>query len=251
MSSRVDRLLRWVWLINGILLLALLAIGTLFVLGAWITDLAAGDPAVPAAPKGGASGPERPRAVRYDAPAPIRGSDARIVLVGHGQGYRPAAGERGMDSGDGTSEGPIVNVAFLDGRGGRLLLDRPAYVAEVRWPGDERAGPDSTLRWIVYEMALEDGNGDGRLDHRDPLGLYVSDLAGGGLRPVLPRGFRLRGWEPRADGTLFITALPQPARGADPDQLPQRSFLVGPDGQARPYAALDSLAEAAGRILRK
>ena len=251
MSSRVDRLLRWVWLINGILLLALLVIGTLFVLGAWITDLAAGDPAAAGAPQGGSPEPERPRAVRYDAPAPIRGTATRIVLVRHGQGYRASAAFSDSGSGSGGAEGPIVNVAFLDGQGGRLLLDRPAYVSEVRWPGNPMVGPDSTLRWIVYEMALDDGNRDGRVDHRDPLGLYVSDLSGGGLRPVLPRGFRLRGWEPRPDGTLFITALPEPARSQDPDQLPQRAFLVGPDGQARPYAALDSLAEAAGRILRK
>jgi hypothetical protein len=249
--STIDRVLRWVWLINGVLLLGMLVLGVVVVAGAWVTDLVTRDPGVAVAPRG-PPGEERPRAVRYELPSAIRGTESRIVLIRHGRGFgSPASSGDRYFSGD---ESPIVNVAFLDGSGGRLLLDRPAYLAAVSWPGEgdrsSRMVKDSLLQQIVYEMALEDGDGDGKLDHRDRPSLYVSDLDGRNLRRVLPAGMVLREWEPLADGSLLVTALEAPAAAADADEMPQRSFLVGGDGRARPHAALDSVAAAAGRILR-
>jgi hypothetical protein len=257
MNSRVERLLRWVWLVNGVLLLALLVLGVLFVAGAWIVDLTVGgDDAVSVAPKRDAAAEERPTALRYGPPEPVRGTATRIVLIRRGQEGRSAA-SYGSGSGSARSDGPIVNVGFVDAGGGRLLLDRPAYVSEVRWPGTalrpSGEASDSLLRWVVYRMALEDGNGDGRLDHRDPGALYVSALDGSGLRRVLPDGYGVHDWEVREDGSLYVSALQAPAggRGGDEERLPQRAFLVGADGQARPYAAVDSLAVAAARVLGK
>lgn len=249
--TTVDRLLRWVWLINGILLLGMLALAVVFVAGAWITDRVAGDPGVRVAPRR-AAGEERPRAVRYVSPSAIRGTDTRILLIRHGAAYGPAL--------DGSTSGyydressPLVNVAFLDAGGGRLLLDRPAYFASVRWPrpaeGSEE-GADPALRWVVYDLALGDGNRDGKLDHRDPLSLYLSDLDGRNLRRVLPAGLRLHHWVPQRDGSLFVTALDPSGGTTDRDEMPQRAFVVGPDGQIRSDVGLDSLAAAAGRILR-
>ncbi len=258
MNSRVERLLRWVWLINGVLLLALLALGVLFVAGAWIVDLAVGgDDAVSVAPKRDTGAEERAAALRYGPPEPVRGTDTRIVLIRRGQEGGSGAGYA-SSSGPARSDGPIVNVGFVDADGGRLLLDRPAYVSEVRWPGSAlqssgMAG-DSLLRSVVYRMALEDGNGDGRVDHRDPGALYLSALNGTGLRRVLPDGYTLHGWEVREDGSLYVSALQAPAGGrgeVDEARLPLRAFLVGADGQARPYPAVDSLAAAAARVLGK
>jgi len=258
MNSRVERLLRWVWLVNGVLLLALLVLGVVFTAGAWIVDLTAGgEGAVSVAPKRDAGAEEPRTALRYGAPETVRGSATRIVLIRRGQAGRASSVGYGSSSPE-RGEGPIVNVGFVDAGGGRLLLDRPGYVASVRWPGSttQPAGTtgDTLLRSVVYEMALEDGNGDGRLDHRDPGALYLSALDGTGLRRVLPAGFTLRGWEVREDGYLFVSALQAPAGGrggGDEDRLPQRAFLVGADGEARPYAALDSLAGAAARVLEK
>jgi hypothetical protein len=257
MNSRVERLLRWVWLVNGVLLLALLVLGVVFTAGAWIVDLTAGgEGAVSVAPRRDAGTEERRMALRYGAPETVRGSATRIVLIRRGQAGRSSVGY-GSSSPD-RGEGPIVNVGFVDAGGGRLLLDKPGYVASVRWPGStiQPSGmtSDTLLRSVVYEMALEDGNGDGRLDHRDPGALYLSALDGTGLRRVLPAGYTLRGWEVREDGSLFVSALQAPAAsrgGVDEDRLPQRAFLVGADGEARPYAALDSLAAAAARVLEK
>ena len=251
MTSRVQRLLRPVWLINGILLLALLVLSVIFVAGAWIVDLTAGDEAVPAAEPRKVEEP--PAMVRFGAPAAIRGSDARIVLIRRGQEGRGSAAYESR----GPEEGPVVNAGFLSAGGTRLLLDRPAHVWTVRWPGDERRSDmprDTLLRWVVYEMAADDDNADGRVDYRDQRALYLSALDGTGLRRVLPAGLRLRDWEVREDGSLFVSALQLPAgdRGRiDENRLPQRAFLVGADGQARPYAQLDSLATAAARVLRK
>lgn len=253
MTSRVQRLLRPVWLINGILLLALLVLGVLFVAGAWIVDLTADDEAAPATPPRKVEEPAP--VVRYAAPSPIRGGDARIVLIRRGAEGRRSAGFS-PSAYDEQADGQVVNVGFLGAGGARLLLDRPAYVSAVRWPGDEgqREGMarDSLLRWVVYEMALEDGNGDGRHDHRDARSLYLSALDGTGLRRVLPQGFLLQAWQVNEDGSLFVSALQAPAgdrREVDENRLPQRAFLVGADGQARPYAAMDSLATAAARTL--
>jgi len=254
MESRVQRLLRPVWLINGILLLALLALGVVIVAGAWIVDLTAGDSAVSVAPP--RKEEETAQAVRFDAPATIRGTDARIVLIRRGEeGRRSGSFSSSYEGGE--TGGPMVNVGFLTGGGTRLLLDRRAYVSAVRWPGGVDAGGvprDSLLRWVVYEMAADDDNGDGRLDHRDERTLYLSALDGTGLRRALPAGFRLRGWEVREDGSLYVSTLALPAgdrRDVEEERLPQRAFLVGADGQARSYAALDSLATAAARVLGK
>lgn len=259
--SRIDQVLKWIWLGIGVAMLALLAfVGVLFVRDL-VRGGGGGGDAVPAKPAA-TQGPERPRVVRYGTPAEIRGSATRIVLVRHGQGYG-ASLDGGYASGSGSdrpSEGPVVNVAFLDTAGGQLLLDRPAYIRGVTWPGGTAESVPMNLTdslpplpWIVYEMALDDSNSDGRLDHRDGSALYVTDLDGRGLRRVLPAGFELRHWERQRDGSLVITALPLPPAGkkVDRDELPQRAFVMATNGQVRPYAALDSLAEAAGRILRK
>lgn len=251
MSSRVERLLRWVWLINGVLLLGLLAVGLLFVSGQWILDMTAGDEPVSApARRDEAATPPAP--VRYDAPRPIRGTGTRIVLMHRGPGSRSGSALASGSYDARSGAGAIANVGFLSADGARLLLDRPAYISSVRWPGGGAAGDsaDARLRWVVYEMAAEDGNGDGRVDHRDARTLYLSDLNGGGLRRVLPEGFVLRSWEVLDDGSLFVGALrgERGRRESDVDRLPARAFVVGADGQARPYAALDSIAEAAGRV---
>jgi hypothetical protein len=258
MARDIERPLQWVWLVNGVVLLLFLLGGGVMVLGQMITNFAAEEEAVPAAPER-ERGEARVRAVRYGAPVQVRGSGTRLVVVQHGEGYEPSQSTRsgyGYSGEEGYRAGPDVNVAFLDAQGGRLLLDRPGYIAELRFsapPARGAASPDSLLPWIVYEMALEDTNGDGGLDHRDRRALYVTDLEGRGLRPVLPPGMRLEEWSVLADGSLWVAALQEAAGGrrVDDAELPQRSFTLGRDGRLRAEAALDSLAAAAGRVLRR
>lgn len=250
--SRIDQVLKWIWLGIGVaLLLAMLWVGV-FVAGEFIGG--SGGEAVPAKP-GSADRPrqEQVPAVRYNPPVAVRGTTTRLVEVRHGGGGYQEYGSSGRSRPDGT----VVNVAFLDAAGGRLLLDRPGFIRDVFYPGGDvvRPEPDSLppLRWILYEMTLDDTNGDRRLDYRDAVGLYATDLDGRGLRRLLPAGLEMLGWARQPDGSIVITALSLPPDGkrVDRETLPQRAFVMAPDGQVRPYAALDSLAAAAGRILRR
>jgi hypothetical protein len=243
-APRVDPLLRWVWLINGVILLALLVAGGVFLLIGALSQLGGGDAGE--AP-GTHSAENRPREapLRYDPPEAIRGTSTRIVVIRRGSGYT----YRNTSSSARASDAPAVNVAFLDAQGARLLLDQPAYLAHLRYPGE--GGPatrDDSLRWIVYEAALEDSNGDHRVDDRDRRSLYVTDLNGRGWRRVLPDGFELRDWAGQPDGSLVATAVQlQPDGGP----MPERSFVLEPSGTVRPYAALDSVVTAAGNIVSK
>ncbi|HVG45370.1 MAG TPA: hypothetical protein VM890_11585 [Longimicrobium sp.] len=244
--TRVDRVLRWVWLINGVLLLALLVFGAGFVAIGALSGLGGGSPA--ASPSKGADSVRTAAAggpIRYDPPIMVRGRGTRVVLVRRGTGYTYSSTASSASSG---GEGAVVNVAFLEGGGARLLLDRPGFIRRVRFPGHDpaEAAGDSALRWIVYEMALQDSNADRAVDDRDRRSLYVSDLDGRGLRRVLPEGYELREWAGQPDGSLVATGLElAPAPGG----MRQRAFVLDPAGVVRPYAALDSVAAEAGRIV--
>ena len=243
--TRLDRTLRWVWLINGVALLLLLVGGAIALLVAALPGLGGGGDSADSPSRASAAATRDSAApLRYDPPLRVRGSDTRIVVVRRGTGYT----YRNTSSSSGrVAEAPAVNVIFLDGGGGaRLLLDRPGYISEIRYPGDasEEARGDS-LRWIVLEAALEDSNGDRAVDERDRRSLYVTGLDGRGIRRVLPPGFELRDWEAQPGGGLVVTAV---ELRSGPGPMPERAFVVDPAGGVRPYAALDSAVAAAGRI---
>jgi len=240
--SRVDRVLRWVWLINGVLLLLLLAGSLVFVaIGALSGMGGGGSPS--SALKPDSAGGATPASIRYDLPVAVRGTEARLVLERRGSGYVYSSTASSAPAG---GEGPVVNVAFLDAHGTRLLLDRPAFIRRVRYPGHASEAPvDSALRWIVYEMALKDTNADGAVDDRDRRSLYVTALDGSGLRQVLPDGFEIRDWAPQPDGSLIATGLALAPEGGG---MRQQAFVLDAAGAVKPYAALDSAAVAAGRI---
>lgn len=243
--TRVDRMLRWVWLINGIVLLGLLVAGGVFVLIGALAGMGGGGAAPGPEARADSSGAEQAPPLRYDPPVAIRGSQARLVVIRRGTGYT----YRNMSSSARGPEAPAVNVAFLDAAGARLLLDRPAYIAHLRYPGQAAADArGDTPRWIVYEAALADTNGDGRVDSRDRRSLYVSGVDGRGFRRVLPEGYELRDWAGEPDGSLVATAVQlQPGSAA----MPERAFVLDAAGAVRPYAALDSAVAAAGAIAGK
>jgi hypothetical protein len=245
--TRVDRVLRWVWLINGVLLLALLVFGAGFVAIGALSGRGGGSPASSSGEEADSpQGTEAREPIRYDPPVPVRGTGTRVVLVRRGTGYTYSSTASGAST---RGEGAVVNVAFLEGGGARLLLDRPGFIDRVRFPGHDpaEAAGDSALRWIVYEMALQDTNADSTVDDRDRRSLYVTDLGGRGLRRVLPEGYELRDWAGQPDGSLVATGLElAPAPGG---RMRQRAFVLDAAGTVRPYAALDSVAAEAGRIV--
>jgi hypothetical protein len=241
---RLDAALRWVWLINGIILLLALVGSGIFVAAGAIANMGSAEP--PSATHAPSPSVDARRPVRYDAPDPVRGGTAEIVLIRRqGQGYAyteppPGTGVRRV--------GPGINVAFIGASGTRLLLDTPAYIREVAYPSAAKADSAQPLRWIVYEMARVDTDHDGKVDEHDRRSLFLSSLDGSGLREVLPAGEELREWQLRRDGSLVVTSVVV-KEGARPAEMAERSYLVDAQGNVHPLAQLDSAAAQAGRIM--
>lgn len=258
----MDRWLKRLWMVNGVLFLLFLVLGVGAFLVTWLSGAFAGKNAVlaPDPTAGAAAAAAQPRAVRYSPPRTIWGTKTRVVVVRYGKGQQGTrfglGSESGSDfysyAGDRDSDGPVVNLVFLSGTApGRVLLDKPAYVGSFDYPSSKS---DSLQRWLTYRIAFEDINTDGRLDADDRGDLYVSDLDGSNLRRVLPAGMRLLRHEAVGDGRrLVVTALevPRDWRGSD-DELSQRAFLYDvTTGSTTPYTALDSLVGDAARVLAR
>lgn len=251
MKLSLDRALRWIWLLIGSLLLVFLVVGGVLVLAQVIRNAGATDEAVRIASEGEPRRDEA-RAVRYRAAESIRGTATRIVRVGYGSEFEPAqslsgrryAGDRGM---------PDVNAIFLDGDSARLLLDRPAFIHHVLLPGQGDTREDSLSTWITFVMALQDADGNGRLNDQDPPGVYVTDRDGRSLRAVLRPPLRYVSHQAMDGGRMLVYALEPPAgRPVEPDRMRQRAFIYDvAAGTLSPYAALDSAAARAGRVLAR
>ncbi|MFL5387038.1 MAG: hypothetical protein ACJ8GN_31470 [Longimicrobiaceae bacterium] len=256
MNPDPDRLLKRVWLINGFLVLALLTVAACGALFALVSGAFSGDePAVHVRP-GGDPGASRPRAVRFDPPAAIRGTSTQLALVYHGKADEvtgPGLEGVGYASSSG-GEGALVNVVFIDSGKpeGRLLLDRPAYISSVHAPGGGRFEADTLQTWISYELALDDTDGDGSLDRDDAMALYVSALDGTGLRRVSPEGIHVTGHGMRPDRrSIMLIGLQEPGgRRVPREELRQRAFVYDvPTGRLTPLTALEAPAARAARIV--
>ncbi|HEU0298852.1 MAG TPA: hypothetical protein VFR37_05340, partial [Longimicrobium sp.] len=104
-----------------------------------------------------------------------------------------------------------------------------------------------------YVLALNDGNGDRRVDGRDDVALYVTDLQGRNLRPVLGPPLRYQAHEAFGPDRILVYAL-EPPRGerVPEERMRQRAFLYDVrSSQLTAYAAMDSAADRAGRILAR
>ncbi|HEX8670874.1 MAG TPA: hypothetical protein VF710_03255 [Longimicrobium sp.] len=271
MEPGSDRLLKRVWLVNGFIVLALgvLSIGMLLFIFLSETFRSRSEPAVRVA-AGTPDARPAPRAIRYGAPAAVRGTPTRLVTVHHGeadQSFTEAYADGGyLSSGRGGyhGSGPIVNVIFITPGApqGRILLDHPAYIDDLHYPSleqtDRYLSPgtgsvvDSLQTWISYEIADRDTNRDGKLSAADQAGLFVSALDGTGLRRVLPDPFQLVSHEPTPDrrGLLVMALEPPQGKKVKQEEMRQRSFIFDvASGRLTPYAALDSAADRAARIV--
>lgn len=274
MEPGSDRLLKRVWLVNGFIVLALgmLSLGMVLFSFFWSTIRPPPEPSVRVETGTPAAG-SVPRAIRYGAPGAVRGTATQLVTVHHGEADQPR-GERYGDVDTWSSEpmgfyrgaeGPLVNVIFLTPGApqGRLLLDRPAFIGALQYPPargrDGRiASPaggieaDSLQTWISYEIADRDTNRDGKLSAEDRAGLFVSALDGSGLRRVLPETYWVVSHAPTRDGRGLLVMALEPPKGKEvkQEEMRQRSFIYDvASGRLVPYAALDSAADRAARIV--
>lgn len=250
MKLSLDRTLKLMWLGIGALLLVFLAVGGLMILGQVIGNAGAASEAERVASAAPAAAQQRTdaRPVRYFMPDSILGTATRIIRVGDGTG---GGYGRGGYSSASYEEGRVVNVMFMDASGVRLLLDRPAFIRDLSYPeGNER---NPARAWISYVIAVDDTDGSGELDGRDALALYVTDLEGRNLRPVLRPPLRYRGHAALDATRILVYALEAPStKRVDEDRLRQRAFVYDvASGQLSPYAALDSAAARAAQVLAR
>lgn len=252
MKLSVDRALRAIWLAIGVLLLGFLLVFAVVAVTGWVRTMGADESAVRVARESGQPR-EEARAVRLGMPDSIRGGTAMIAMVDNGTAYQP----RGASAMSGSLAGDIglrmVNVVFLDDEGARLLLDKPAYITEVRYPRRRDSDPNDSQNWISYQVVMEDGNGNGQLDGRDPRSLYVTDLEGRNLRPVIRPPMRLQRHEAIGPGRILVYALepPQGQQVAE-DRMRQRAFVYETaTGKLLPFTALDAAADRAAGILAR
>lgn len=223
MKPSLDRALRIVWLVIGVLLLGTLVVSLAFFAAGFLRTRGAAadaDRAVAEAVPAEADG----AGVRLTLPQRVRGTDTRIAFVVRPGAPAPRAPEPGRVQG-------VVNVVFLDPDGApRLLLDRPAEVREVRFPAEGEEG-EEPQRWITYEIA-----------HGGEVALFLSALDGRSLRHVVAPPLRYLAHRPFGPGRVLVYAM----AGAPPRQ---RAFLYDVDAAAlTPFAALDSVAAEAARI---
>jgi hypothetical protein len=250
MKLSVDRALRAIWLAIGVLLLGFLLVFAVVAVTGWIRTMGADEAAVRVARESGQPR-EEARAVRVGIPDSIRGSTAMIAMVGNGRDHYVR--EFSASRYSGGKGAPMVNVMFLDDGGARLLLDRPAYIGEVRYPRPRDPSSNASQNWISYQVAMEDGNGNGQLDDRDPRSLYVTDLEGRNLRPVIRPPMRLLEHEAIGPGRILVYALepPQGQQVAE-DRMRQRAFVYETaTGKLLPFTALDAATDRAAGILAR
>jgi hypothetical protein len=243
MKPSLDRTLKMTWLGIGAVVLLFLLAGLVMVLSQVTRNAGAASEASRVA-GGQRPAAAEPAAVRYTMPDSIRGTQTRIVRVGEGAAY--SRRESSYESGGYAGEGREVNVMFVDAQGVRLLLDRAAHIRELSYPRME----DAPRAWISYVLALDDTDRSGRVDERDAAALYVTDLDGRNLRPVLAPPLRYRSHAPFDATRILVYALD--GAGDDDARARQRAFLYDlPSGRLTPYAAMDAAAERAAGILRR
>lgn len=136
------------------------------------------------------------------------------------------------------SEGGTINLLFLkaDGSELRLLLDKKGFVASADIPNER----DSTQNFNVYRLVFYDTDGDGRLTRLDRSDLYCSDLNGCNLRQVTNDSIRIvRYTKSLRENKLYIQAKVRPADTKIPEaDWSERIFVYDvKSSQLAPFVA--------------
>jgi len=143
-----------------------------------------------------------------------------------------------------------TNLLFIQrGRSfARLLVDRKAYISFVDLPTYD----DSLQEYGLYKISFHDTNGDGRINSADINVLYVSDLDGKNLAPILPEDLHYVDYsESSSRETISIRATSRPADSRILERdWPQRLYVFHVRSrQLTPYPVIDSAVTKAKEIL--
>jgi ribosomal protein S4E len=149
-----------------------------------------------------------------------------------------------------STEVNYINIIFLrkDGSAARLLLDRKAYITYAKIPRED----DSLQMCTVYKIAFRDTDGDGRIGFTDSTEIYVADLDGRNLSPILPENASWEGFAVSKDRqTLKVRASIRPSNSRiKRDDWPQKLFVYDiKTRKLHPYSGIDSTLSVAQQIL--
>lgn len=181
----MDRWFKVVWLINGFLVLAALLIGLGLLLAEQKKQAERRNRSYQR------PGPQVATVVadslvtqdvKLGLPREIGTTNLVYVEIGVKDLSKPKQETIGMN----PSESVNLLICKQDGSEPRLLLDRKAFVVGVDIPSRR----DTLRRFSLYRIVAEDTDGDKRLTVRDESRLYISELNGTRLSPVLPADLR-------------------------------------------------------------
>jgi hypothetical protein len=92
--------------------------------------------------------------------------------------------------------GAAINVLFFKEDRSEVypLLDRNAYIDDISFPGkqryryynDESEDEKKIQPYIIYKIALNDNNGDNRINSEDNMSYYISNLYGKNFEKITP-----------------------------------------------------------------
>ncbi len=202
-GSRMDKWLRIIWLVNGILLLIMFGSGLKDTIEGWIPR-GGGEPSGPIVGKElekakadtlalqdiVSTVPERIGRTHYSYLS-LAAKDLakpsgmpKYSEKGYSEAVKYSRPSGASDEIIFNSYDEAINIIFLsdDGSDMRLLLREKGAVVSTDIPSSD----DTAQSYNLYQIVFRDTNGDGRLTSEDRSILYISDLDGRNLRPLLP-----------------------------------------------------------------
>lgn len=200
---RASRVFRVVNRINSVLLLGLLAVGALFLVQNLVSDLRRASQhrrPEPSEDEGGSSRGSGDERVVLETLSALTGTQVSVLALNV---HRESSGSYSSKGGYETRTRNLLFHRGPDGRMRWLRADNRAFIEkwEPVQEGEEARGP---LRWIRYEIAEADTDGDGEIGPGDRLQVGVSELDGGGYAPLLRDLDAVLGWAPVSGGRTFV-----------------------------------------------
>ena len=212
LNSKASRV---VWSVNGYLLLILLVAGIIALGSDLLPRLTSDDsPHERGALVGEASEVAQalevsPQHLEYDRPQRVAESPFYVSSVYVVDREIAAEVLEAIESAGDISRNMIgarINALFFSGERGEAypMLDRVAYIARVELPQHMRsrgASTESLPEHLLFEIAMEDTNGDQRINDSDRSAFYLSDYSGKDLRQITPDSLKLDDYWYSPDGS--------------------------------------------------
>ncbi len=144
----------------------------------------------------------------YDKPEKISGSHyyfAKIYIVD--KEITPSLREQIKRANDISLDlfGGTVNVLFFRTHpdSAHSLLPGFGFISEMNVPNRYIKNKEPR-KYILYKIALEDNNGDGRINKKDRSAYYISDPRGKNLQRITPDSLNLSYWIDRDNENLIF-----------------------------------------------